>query len=510
MFSVESSSPVVGRDTMFMGLQLLASHQWRMHFADFSQAFMQGDLLQRNEPLYCELPSNLSKMIPDIAPGSLIHIKKTVYGLTDAPYRWNQQWDKQLKELGYVPSLLDPCLYLLHSKDSQGSPHQLEGLILLATDDLISGGTDRHRALMEQLKSKYKFGKWVHDKGRFCGKDLTQHEDFSIEVSQKYYVELKCKDRISVKRGTPNEQPCSEEEIKILRGKVGILSWLAKETRVDLAGGVSLLIQAFPQPTVGDLKNCNKLLKDAYQYQEVSIHIRSIPISQLCVVVSSDAAWGNAKDENGKEEKSQAGYIVMLTDRSMLQGVLAPFSMIAWKSHTLKRKTVSTLSAETQAIVESASVACWFRFLLAECEYSQSLIPLTSQWEDQLSALEFGIITDAKSVYDALTKPTSITNLAADKRTCIDLSIIREFLRRHHGCIRWIDGTLQLADSLTKFMCADFLRNVMNAGKYQLREEYATLQSRQKVKQLRQERREEGMWIYKYHAHALVSWSDHL
>ena len=90
MFSVESSSPVVGRDTMFMGLQLLASHQWRMHFADFSQAFMQGDLLQRNEPLYCELPSNLSKMIPDIAPGSLIHIKKTVYGLTDAPYRWNQ------------------------------------------------------------------------------------------------------------------------------------------------------------------------------------------------------------------------------------------------------------------------------------------------------------------------------------------------------------------------------------------------------------------------------------
>ena len=138
VFSVESSSPVVGRDTMFMGLQLLASHQWRMHFADFSQAFMQGDLLQRNEPLYCELPSNLSKMIPDIAPGSLIQIKKTVYGLTDAPYRWNQHLDKQLKELGYVPSLLDP--------------------------------TDRHCALMEQLKSKYKFGKWVHDKLGFVEK----------------------------------------------------------------------------------------------------------------------------------------------------------------------------------------------------------------------------------------------------------------------------------------------------------------------------------------------------
>ena len=190
-----------------------------------------------------------------------------------------------------------------------------------------------------------------------------------------------------------------------------------------------------------------------------------------------------------KKKNPKQDFFFMLTDKSMLQGGLAPFSMLAWKSHTRKRKTVSTLSAETQAIVESASVACWFRFLLAECENPESLIPRTSQWEDKLSALEFGIITDAKSVYDALSKPTSITNSAADKRSCIDLSIIREFLRRHHGCIRWIEGTLQLADSLTKFMRADFLRHVMNAGEYQLREEYATLQSRQ----LREERRQEGM-----------------
>ena len=493
VFSVESSSPVVGRDTMFMGLQIIASQKWRLHFADFSQAFMQGDPLQRSEPLYCELPSNINRLMPEIAPGSLIHIHKTVYGLTDAPFRWNRHLDQQLKNLGYTPSLLDPCLYLLHSRDTSGNPKQLEGLILLATDDLISGGTTQHWTLMEELKSKYKFGKWDYDKGRFCGKDLQQHSDFSIVISQQYYVELKCKDRFQIKRGSPNDQKCTEEEIKALRGKVGILSWLAKETRVDLAGGVALLMQSFPYPTIGDLKNCNKILKDALQYKEVCIHIQSIPISQLCVVVSSDAAWGNAKDDEGHEEKSQAGYIVMLTDKAMLQGELAPFSMLAWKSHTLKRKTVSTLSAETQAIVESASVACWFRFLLAECVYPQSLVPLTAQWEDQLSALEFGIITDAKSVYDALTKPTGISTSTADKRTCIDLSIIREFLRRHHGCVRWIDGTLQLADSLTKFMCADFLRTVMQNGRYQLREEYATLQSRRQAKVQRQERREEGM-----------------
>ena len=39
-----------------MGLQAISSKQWKMHFADFSQAFMQGDQLQREEPLFCEPP----------------------------------------------------------------------------------------------------------------------------------------------------------------------------------------------------------------------------------------------------------------------------------------------------------------------------------------------------------------------------------------------------------------------------------------------------------------------
>ena len=56
MFSVCASSPVVHRDTFMMGLQAISSNHCRLHFADFSQAFMQGDQLQREEPLFCEQP----------------------------------------------------------------------------------------------------------------------------------------------------------------------------------------------------------------------------------------------------------------------------------------------------------------------------------------------------------------------------------------------------------------------------------------------------------------------
>ena len=37
---VESTSPVISRDCFMFALQLIASHQWRLHFADFSQASM--------------------------------------------------------------------------------------------------------------------------------------------------------------------------------------------------------------------------------------------------------------------------------------------------------------------------------------------------------------------------------------------------------------------------------------------------------------------------------------
>ena len=137
--------------------------------------------------------------------------------------------------------------------------------------------------------------------------------------------------------------------------------------------------------------------------------------------------------------------------------------------------------------MESAAVACWYRYLLAEFFYSHLVRAGTVDWETMLEPLEFGVITDAKSVYDALTN--SASGSTTDKRTAIDLAIIREYLRRHNGCVRWIDGTVQLADSLTKHMAADFLRSVLQRGRYQLHEEFDTLNLRQKAKQDKQKRK---------------------
>ena len=55
--------------------------------------------------------------------------------------------------------------------------------------------------------------------------------------------------------------------------KIGALSWLSKETRVDLCGSVALLMQSFPCPTVANLKTCSKVLKEAMLYKDLGIRI---------------------------------------------------------------------------------------------------------------------------------------------------------------------------------------------------------------------------------------------
>ena len=77
----------------------------------------------------------------------------------------------------------------------------------------------------------------------------------------------------------------------------------------------------------------------------------------------------------------------------------------------------------------------------------------------------YAAITDAKSVYDAIARHANVCSHTSDKRTAIDLAIIKEFLAEN-GSMRWVDTKYQLADSLTKAMKPELLRKVMQCGRF--------------------------------------------
>ena len=182
---VECTTPQVGRDSVVFIVQVLASLGWVPGFLDFTQAFHSGDKIDRE--LYCTQPK---EGIPGAHPRQLVKLLKTCYGLTDGPLAWYKHLARRLQEdFGYQPSKADPCIFLLHAPENKGG--ELQGIVGVATDDLLHGGTGSHWSNIEQIAKEYLLGKNQTRSGRFCGKDITLQEDGSITIDQDFYVKDK-------------------------------------------------------------------------------------------------------------------------------------------------------------------------------------------------------------------------------------------------------------------------------------------------------------------------------
>ena len=553
---LDSTTPQVAKESAFFVLQIITSLRWELGHLDFTQAFHSGDRIERE--LYAELPT---EGVPGVHQRQLLKLNKTCYGLTDGPYAWYQHVSRILKELGYQKSRADPCLfYLFNDKE------EIEGIIGLATDDMIHGGGKRHWRNMNWLKSSYQMGKFTTGSGTFTGKQIQVNNDGSMTVHQKNYIENNIQPiPIDRDRKVRKYNRCTEEEKGQLRTLIGGLSWVSKECRPDIAGRVALLQQTMPTPMVKDMIEGNSILEDIEKTSDIGIKIQPIEITKLRVGVVTDASWGNAgpnvqetvkgdyweetddawtrhhtqertitfhpgstpdgpdlhsisrqritianeqqivdkwdgedgiqdtktkwrgktiflKTNNKTEtnrpmserflqlckQSSQGGYILFYYDSSIETSDRPEMITIAgWKSYKLKRCTVNTLSAECQSMLEGIGNIHWHRFLLAESAGRKLDL---HDWELQLGDWPFIAITDSKSLYDTVTKCRNSSSHISDKRTAIDLTILKSDLSQTKGQVRWVGGTNMISDALTKKMSPLFLRKIMKAGKWALTE----------------------------------------
>ena len=63
----------------------------------------------------------------------------------------------------------------------------------------------------------------------------------------------------------------------------GALAWLSRGTRPDLAGRVALVQQCFPNPTLEDAINTNKIVDDAHAFKKVELVIQPNPVVELVI-----------------------------------------------------------------------------------------------------------------------------------------------------------------------------------------------------------------------------------
>ena len=299
-------------------------------------------------------------------------------------------------------------------------------------------------------------------------------------MSQGGYVESRLFE-VGVEAKEDGSRPASAEQVADNRSLIGALSWLASQTRPDLACGVSMAQQLQSNPTVDDVRFTNSLARQALLHGQEAITLKKLDLQRLLVTVFHDAGWGNAScphedpvyhlntsdEERGlidtgpwseKQRKakrrnskvaSQLGMLVMFTETTAAQGKVCPASVIEWKSHACDRVCRSTFGAETMGCIEGIELAQYVRAMMSS---------LLSGRLHRKSGEEFPLVAlmDCRSLYDHFHKD-GLPRTPTDRRLAIDIACLRQAIKeeiRENGDEKaplvWVPTGIQRADLLTK------------------------------------------------------------
>ena len=92
-----------------MVMNIAIQRGWATRQVDFSNAFVQARL---KEEVYLELPAMFSEENQNSTDeGVVLKLKKSLYGLVQAPRSWYHHLQRGLSKLDFFPSAEDPRIY---------------------------------------------------------------------------------------------------------------------------------------------------------------------------------------------------------------------------------------------------------------------------------------------------------------------------------------------------------------------------------------------------------------
>ena len=467
---IERAAPTPMTSSMYLALQLSASRKWVAFGKDAKTAFLQSRPTTRVQKLACRMPTD--EQFQGYHMDQLILLLTEVYGLVSGPAWWRRSLLEILvKELGYRVNVYDRCVLTLDGDlDPQNPDKEVPtlGYIVLEVDDLLESGGPAHRARMDKLEGRLKFGKVVNlmeseGGSGYAGRRIKQHPDFSFTYSMDDYVTnrlqpVKVHRRILKKNAA--ETLLNEDEISQLRGTIAAINWSAREGRPDGSASASILSGCFPEPNMKHLLDCNQVV-ELLKGQKITIKIHHIPEKDIRHLLIADSSF----DPSGKT-KPQHGWIQGITTPALNRGEEAPVSLISWRSKKIRRKAGSTtlcesisLSTALAAMEKQMATFTSFRFsrfdprsLARDIEVEMGLRgpPTVIAAEDpKFVDPETIAIIDAKSVFDS-TSSAERQFQGEDDRAALEAAIIQESLANLRARLRWIPHNVNPSDGLTK------------------------------------------------------------
>ena len=425
--SLRTDSPTAPREILRLTLAISTIYDFKFSTCDISSAFLQSSKPDRD--IFLRPPVEWKG-----PRGVVWKAEKGIYGLKDAARCWFIRFRTFLGTLE-VENLGDSESCFI-SRDPTGS---IRGFIITHVDDILTAGTGEFLSWFEQkVKGEFVVSKVKHDDFKYTGLEIKSNGD-EVTIDQNFkLIEIR---QLDISEYFGMQRLC-DKGINTLQKAIGQLSWLASQTRPDLAFGTLRLSIIQRESSYEDLKEANKLLMYA-QNNPLQIRMRR-PKGEvkgnLEIRVFTDAS--HAKLESGvKSSEGRFVFLVNVLTRDVY--------IINWRAAMISQVCNSAKAAETHAVRNASDELVYYTELLKQVLGQK--IPLY-------------IFTDSKSLKDSIYS----TTLIKEKSLRICIANIKQWVKQGLvKAIRWVDTKSQIADVLTKTNASsDLIRQIFADGKF--------------------------------------------
>ncbi len=430
-------------------LAALSRHNWQAHEADLRNAFVQGEEFKPGEEVWIDVPPAVQSFFGGVGKNCM-RLRKPLYGLADAPKRWENELFKKFREVGFTQSEADPAIWYLKSNsrgpgevvpvcdqiDFPYSVGPIDGIIATHVDDLIFGGTADFHARMKEVFRRFQAttAEIGADGTVFCGKTVVP-EGCRFRVSQEAYCE-KIKDLSlqavhdfqkerarRVRTGYGN--PVWDKLKSPVRGCVGELLWAIK-TRPDLAYDVAecaaLALELEDDKTTEKRQKeilgiFNDTVSRARKGKAYGLSIACAADDYFRVIVQTDAGVASGS--------ATAGVLVYIEGTRTKKRTL-----VEWHAKKIRRACRSSTGAELLAMRSGVSEAQVVRGMLLNLGLSKP------EWQ-------ISVETDSRN---ALCVASGGLVFPAEKNLRPDYAVLKQL----NLDIRHISGSVNINDALTK------------------------------------------------------------
>ena len=356
-------APVVGESTFRLVLVIGLYNGWIMEIVDVETAFLYGDL---EEEIFMSIPEGMSIFLQkEFGKDEALQLVQAMYGLVQAARQFFKKLrDTMVEKMGFTKCLSDQCL--LFKKNELGTV-----IVCLYIDDTMVVGD---KAAVDDFKKQLAKFFNTKEEGRMteyvgC---MVKSVDGSLFLHQSNLIkkiERKFGDKIENLRiyktpGTPGQglvqvedegKTLSEEDQTEYRSGVGMLLFLTKFSRPDIANAVRELSKVNNKACEAHVKELLRVIKFIIDTRFWSLRYRidddDRKIQNWKLKAYSDSDFAGDKDTR----LSVSGYGIYLFN-----------CLISWKSRAMRTHALSSTEAEYIAVSE---VLCEILFIRQVLEF---------------------------------------------------------------------------------------------------------------------------------------------